>query len=445
MRSWMLTCSLVATSVLMASACLNAPDGGGASQGNGGSTESKGGAGSGGSSSTAQGGSGGTASATGGSGTGGSSSSGGTTGSGGATSSGGSTAGGGSTNSGGATARGGNTGRGGTTSGGTTAQGGATSSGGATGSGDSTARGGTTASGGSTARGGTTATGGSTARGGTTATGGSTAEGGTTGSGGATGSGGSTSTSTLAKFSFFVISYKAITALSGSTDGFGGDLRYGETGAGAGLRGADKICAAVAERSMAGSSAKQWRAFLSVTADESGKQVNAIDRVGSGPWYDRLGRTFALTKADLINERPANIDAAIQYDLPNEDGVPNHNPDKTSQVDNHDTVTGSNAQGQLSSATATCKDWTVADAASTNGKPRVGHTWPTGGERSCGGGSVGGGMGGGDGGMCHWISALDEAGCAAGVNLKETGGPGNDGKIGSGGGYGGFYCFALTP
>ena len=256
------------------------------------------------------------------------------------------------------------------------------------------------------------------------------------------------------KFSFFVISYKAITALANSTDGFGGDLRYGETGAGAGLRGADKICAAVAERSMAGSSAKQWRAFLSVTADENGQQVNAIDRVGAGPWYDRLGRTFALTKADLLNERPANIDTAIQYDLPNEDGVTNHNPDKTGNVDNHDMITGSNAQGQLYSATATCKDWTVADGASTNGKPRVGHTWPTGGEMSCGGGGMGGGgmgggpgggMGGGDGSMCHWISALDEAGCGAGVNLKETGGPGNDGKIGSGGGYGGFHCFALTP
>jgi len=60
-------------------------------------------------------------------------------------------------------------------------------------------------------------------------------------------------------------------------------------------------------------------------------------------------------------------------------------------------------------------------------------------------GGPGGGIGGGDGSMCHWMSALDEAGCGAGVNLKETGGPGNDGKIGSGGGYGGFYCFALTP
>ncbi|MGC4069702.1 MAG: hypothetical protein QM784_34595 [Polyangiaceae bacterium] len=57
-----------------------------------------------------------------------------------------------------------------------------------------------------------------------------------------TSSGGSSSagTPTTEKFSFFVISYKAIIALSGSTNGFGGDLRYGETGSGAGLRGADK-------------------------------------------------------------------------------------------------------------------------------------------------------------------------------------------------------------
>jgi hypothetical protein len=257
--------------------------------------------------------------------------------------------------------------------------------------------------------------------------------------------GGTTASSSFAKFSFFVVSYKAIQALAGSTNGFGGDLRYGVTGAGAGLKGADKICGAVADRSMAGSSAKQWRAFLSVTADENGKQVNAIDRVGNGPWYDRLGRTFALTKADFVNERPANIDTAIKYDLPNEDGVTNHNPDKTGDVDNHDMITGSNAKGELYSSTATCKDWTVADGASGNGKPRVGHPWPTGGQAGCGGSGMGGGMGGGDGSMCNWMSALDEAGCGAGVNLKETGGPGNDGKIGSGGGYGAFYCFALTP
>jgi hypothetical protein len=49
------------------------------------------------------------------------------------------------------------------------------------------------------------------------------------------------------------------------------------------------------------------------------------------------------------------------------------------------------------------------------------------------------------GSMCNWMSALDEAGCAPGVNLIQNGGPGNDGTVGSGGGYGAWYCFALTP
>jgi hypothetical protein len=57
---------------------------------------------------------------------------------------------------------------------------------------------------------------------------------------------------------------------------------------------------------------------------------------------------------------------------------------------------------------------------------------------------------GGD--MSSWMSALDEAGCAPGYNLAESVNgvpsvPGGDGTltVGSGGGYGGFYCFALTP
>jgi hypothetical protein len=35
--------------------------------------------------------------------------------------------------------------------------------------------------------------------------------------------------------------------------------------------------------------------------------------------------------------------------------------------------------------------------------------------------------------------------CPWGHNLIQLGGPGNDGTVGSGGGYGGFYCFAPTP
>ncbi|MFV8751741.1 hypothetical protein ACNOYE_14445 [Nannocystaceae bacterium ST9] len=243
----------------------------------------------------------------------------------------------------------------------------------------------------------------------------------------------------LANFSFFVTSLRAMQELSGSEQGFGGDLRFGETGPGAGLRGADKICAAIAEQSMPGASAKQWRAFLSASADENGEVVHAIDRVGEGPWYDRLGRTFALTREDLLTERPTNIDPAIKDDFPNEDGVPNHRPDTTQpEVDNHDTLTGTNENGQLYAASSTCLDWTSAEGdIDVEGRPRVGHMWPR------YGGPM---MGMGDGSMANWMSSLDEAGCAPGVNLIEMGPPlPGDVTVGSGGGYGAIYCFALTP
>ncbi len=257
------------------------------------------------------------------------------------------------------------------------------------------------------------------------------------------GSGSGDGATSVDKFSFFVTSLRALQELSGNQNGFGGDLRFGETGAGAGLRGADKICATIAEKSMPGAGQKQWRAFLSATADENGNQVNAIDRIGNGPWYDRLGRLLAPSKDDLLNARPQGGDATIRDDFPNEDGVPNHQPEPTQPaVDNHDMLTGTNSQGKLYSATATCKDWTTSSGSSANGRPHVGHSWP----RSGGGGGKFPGPGGGGGGdMENWMSALDEAGCAPGVNLLETGGPKNDGTVGSGGGYGGFYCFALTP
>jgi len=237
-------------------------------------------------------------------------------------------------------------------------------------------------------------------------------------------------------FSFFLTSTRALQELSNNQQGFGGDLRFGETGPGAGLRGADKLCATIAERSMPGASAKPWRAFLSATNDGNGNVVNAIDRIGEGPWYDRLGRVFALKKADLLFDRPSSADAAIKNDFPNEYGVPNHDPDGTGQVDNHDTLTGSNAQGKLYSQTATCADWTGNTG--TEGKPRVGHSWPRNGP------GPGGGMGGVN--PANWMSALDESGCAPGISLIEMGPPmASSNTVGSGGGYGGIYCFSLVP
>jgi len=50
-------------------------------------------------------------------------------------------------------------------------------------------------------------------------------------------------------------------------------------------------------------------------------QVNAIDRIGSGPWHDRLGRLFANNNAELLNTRPINANTTIINDIPNEDGV----------------------------------------------------------------------------------------------------------------------------
>ena len=236
----------------------------------------------------------------------------------------------------------------------------------------------------------------------------------------------------LPNFSFFVTSLAALQRESGNPLGFGGDLRFGETGPGAGLRGADKLCATIAERSMPGAGGKPWRAFLSATADANGQPVHAIDRIGDGPWYDRIGRVLAPTKADLMSIRPQNGDAAIRNDFPNEDGVPNLRPDVTmGQVDNHDMLTGSNAQGRLEAANRTCLDWTAnAGNKPLEGQPRVGHSWPR----------------GPTGQINSWMSSLIESGCAPGVNLIEMGPPDpNSNTVGSGGGYGGFYCFALVP
>lgn len=242
----------------------------------------------------------------------------------------------------------------------------------------------------------------------------------------------------LPNFSFFVTSLSALRALSGNQNGFGGDLRYGETGPGAGLRGADKLCATIAERSMVGAGQKPWRAFLSAVSGENGTQVDAIDRIGNGPWYDRLGRLLAPDLANMMFTRPKNGSAVIRNDFPNEDGVPNHAPDPgAGEVDNHDMLTGTNSSGRLYSRTSTCLDWTAnAGNRTLEGKPRVGHSWP----RIGPGGTVT------DAAMNHWMSSLDESGCAPGVNLIEMGPPqANSTTVGSGGGYGGFYCFSLTP
>ena len=154
-------------------------------------------------------------------------------------------------------------------------------------------------------------------------------------------------------FSFFVTSRARLFALAeafnGSTSGWGGDFRYGT---GNGLTGADKICTEIAEASLPGNG-KTWRAFLSTST------VNAIDRVGTGPWYDRLNRLIASNLTELVEARPGGIaDATILNNLPNEDGTPHHNEETGCSnlnqcADNHDILTGSDTDGRLCTS-STC-------------------------------------------------------------------------------------------
>lgn len=262
-------------------------------------------------------------------------------------------------------------------------------------------------------------------------TGGSSSGGGG-GSGGGSGGGGGSSVdpSKLEKFSFFVTSMAAMQRLAKSELGFGGDLTYGT---GDGLLGADKICTEIAESSMPGSSAKQWHAFLSTKKGP----VHAKDRIGPGPWYDRTGRLVAMNLADLLLNRP-KADDTIKEDLPNEFGIGNHRPNPNApEDDNHHTLTGSKPDGTLftdEGNMATCLDWTSKARDNTytatgTGRPRIGFSWST-------------------GNRTNWISGQTEGGCGAGVTGVGSENGGSDPKnpiVGSGGGYGGIYCFALVP
>jgi len=257
------------------------------------------------------------------------------------------------------------------------------------------------------------ASGGSASQAGNTSmsgSGGSAAQAGSTGAGGA-----------APHFSFFATSQAALRELSENQDGFGGDLRFGKA---TGLEGADEICRTIAETSMPGNG-KTWRAFLSVTKGPDDKPVNAIDRVGDGPWYDRRGRLLTMNKAGLLKTRPEGADPIIADDLPNEDGVPNHDPDGTGEIDNHNFLTGSTTLGVLNgmNLSDTCQDWMSKEA--NGGKPRCGVTWPR-------------------VQFINWIYALNEGGCAPGATPPGAD-QGKPGTVGALGGYGGFYCFALTP
>ena len=291
---------------------------------------------------------------------------------------------------------------------------------------------GTAGTSGSTGTAGTSGAGGSTGgNGGASGSAGTGGNAGSTGAAGSAGSGGGgngecTDTGAADNFSFFVTSYHHIKELSGSEDGFGGDLRY--NGATTGLDGADALCQEMARRVCFGH--RTWRAYLSTST------VNAKDRVGTGPWYDYAGLLVANDLTGLLSgDRPAG--GATENGTYDEtgifhDGMSDVNNDGMDD-DDHDTMTATLEDGTY--AGFSCEDWTSTTATKEDeggggqgfpglsGGIQLGHSWPAGSGQ-------------------HWVTSHAGHQCAAGTNFIQNGG-GDSTTVGGGGGYGGFYCFAL--
>lgn len=220
-------------------------------------------------------------------------------------------------------------------------------------------------------------------------------------------------------FKFFATSQDGLLELAeDKKNGFGGDL--------GGLAGADALCKKLALRGNP-KDKKIWRAFLSATSDNKGEAVHAIERVGEGPWHDFNHRLLANNPEELLpgkDRRPKGADPQLAEMFTDELGRPISSD--TSLIDNHDMLTGSDRDGRLpsgSSKAETCNDWT--SKSTKLGRPRIGHAWP----RSSRSGR-------------EWIYDHRAGGCGAGIDTEKKSSNGTP-TVGSGGGYGGFYCFAL--
>jgi hypothetical protein len=173
---------------------------------------------------------------------------------------------------------------------------------------------------------------------------------------------------------------------------------------------------------------------LSVASGPDGSRVHAIDRIGEGPWYDRLGRLVSADLDELIENRPRG-DEGVGEDLPNEFGESNRVVAGV-ETEHQDVLTGSDEDGEWSGQT--CADWTSTSVAE---RPNAGHPWVV-------------------YSSDHWVDAHTVQGCAASVGNGDGGyfgrGSGSgggswggspyadSGGVGDNGGYGAIYCFALS-
>jgi hypothetical protein len=181
-----------------------------------------------------------------------------------------------------------------------------------------------------------------------------------------------------------------------------------------GLAGADAFCEQLAVAQSTDFGRRTWRAYLSTST------VNAIDRIGAGPWRNANGVLVANSSAQLHD--PANVAAGGPLDATwaiDDTSIPLDEtgaevPAGGAGGNVHDILTGTLLDGTVA-ANETCLDWTSnADDMAINA--RNGHTNRT----------------GLDGQRQLW-NDVHTVGCSqSGMN-----------NVTEGGGRGSIYCFAV--
>ncbi len=178
-----------------------------------------------------------------------------------------------------------------------------------------------------------------------------------------------------------------------------------------GLEGADRHCQTLAAASGApGAGARIWRAYLSTVAAGGALGVNARDRIGAGPWYNRAGQLIAANVADLHGDFERDRNNIRKPTATDENGQPVNGVGDT--PNQHDILTGSDSHGRAmlgAPNTTTCNNWT----SNAEGRAMLGHHDRLGGANA------------------SWNAVHLSSGCSQ-QNLVQTGGAGL------------FYCFAAN-
>jgi len=172
-----------------------------------------------------------------------------------------------------------------------------------------------------------------------------------------------------------------------------------------GLEGADAHCVALAKA--AGATKTSWKAYLSTSAPGGDAGVNARDRIGKGPWQNAKGTVVAKSVDELHSDA---VNVTKDTALTEKGEVVSGRGDA---VNMHDILTGSDPQGQYSTAggDTNCGNWTK----NGEGSAIVGHHDRAGLKETRH--------------MKSWNSSHGSRGCGQDA-LKGTGGAGL------------FYCFA---